>query len=358
MRRTLTVVLSMVSIAACTPQSGPGTTTVVPSTTTSAPARTTSAPASTTTTLHTGPELPVALDAMPDTWVESFTIPYGETPETLGTHLVGDGEGLLVGPDYGAQAPDGSWWFLDTGKFRLAHFSETGDYLGEVVVPESILTNGLYFQYQLPRVLSDGTLLASRLDAGRTTFLRLRNGNLDTFTVPMEMIPWADDGTIVYGFSFDEESSLVALVPQDGVAGVVDWFFSRGGHRFRVAGRAGGLLVELPDASPPRSVELDFSAADVGGPVYLNVEVATGSDGTIHLFLLGFPDGDETLQLAGYMTIGADGEVSAVEPIRNPFTVADPASPARLGVRPGTTEVTFMVVDADGVTVYVRRPGP
>jgi hypothetical protein len=357
MRRTMTVILSMVSMAACTPQSGPGTTTVVPSTSTSVPVTTTSVPA-TTTTLHTGPELPVALDAMPDTWVEAFTIPYGETPETLGTHLVGDGEGLLVGPDYGAQAPDGSWWFLDTGKSRLAHFSETGDYLGEVVLPESMLSNGAYFQYQLPRVLSDGTLLASRVDAGRTTFLRLRHGNLDTFTVPMEMIPIADDGTIVYGFSFDEESSSVALVPQDGVAGVVDWFFSRGGHRFRVAGGASGLLVELPDASPPRSVELDFSAAEVGGPVYLSVEVATGSDDTIHLFLLGFPDRDESLQLAGYLTVSADGEVSAVEPIRNPFTVADPASPARLGVRPGTNDVTFMVVDVDGVTVYVRRSKP
>lgn len=360
MRRTIPFVLVITLIASCGQQGAPTTTTTTTASTTTTTTTTTSTTttvSTTTTTVPGGLVLPVALEAMPGTWVEAFTIPYGETSDTLGIHLIGDGEGFMVGPDYGAQTPDGSWWFLDTGKFRLAHFSDTGEYRGEVIVPESLLTNGTYFQYQLPRVLADGTFLASRVDAGRTTFLRLRGTNLDSFAVAQEMIPRTDDGTIVYGFSFDEGSNRIAVEPRDGVAGVVDWFLTRGGQRFRVEGGTGGLLVELPDASPATTVELEFEAAEVGGPVYLSLEVATGNDGTIHIFMLGYPERDETLQLAGYLSISPNGDVSDVEPMRNPFSDADPASPSRLGVRPGTNDVTYMVVTEEGVTVYVRRSG-
>ena len=61
-------------------------------------------------------------------------IPYGDGEEELGTALGGDMGGLDLGPEYGAQAPDGSWWILDAAKRRLAHYSETGEYLGAVAM--------------------------------------------------------------------------------------------------------------------------------------------------------------------------------------------------------------------------------
>ncbi len=350
--------LLCVVLAACGPGDAATSTTVAtPSTsTTTPPAPTTTVETTTTTTLPEGVlVLPVALDTMPDTWVEAFQIPYGDTPDTLGTYLGGDGEGIQIGPDYGAQGPDGSWWFLDTAKFRLAHFSESGEYLGEVVVPESLLTDGIYFQYQLPRVLSDGTFLASRLAGSRTHFLRLRGNTLDSFSIPYEMTPRTDDGIILYGFSFDEDSTSLAVDPMVGAAGPVDWFLTRAGNRFRVAGGAAGLVVELPDASTPLVIEIQFEAGEIGGSVYTGLEVIGATDGTLHLFLLGFPERDESLQLAGYMTISAEGQVSAVEPIQNPFSTADTGSPSRLGVQPGTNRATYMIVSPDGVRVYVRR---
>ena len=110
---------------------GASTTTTTTSTaaesTTTAAAPTSTSQVTTTTTLPQGTYvLPVATEKMPESWTEVFLIPYGETPQTLGTSLSGDGDGLLLGPDYGAQAPDGSWWFLDVAKQRMAHFGDDG----------------------------------------------------------------------------------------------------------------------------------------------------------------------------------------------------------------------------------------
>jgi hypothetical protein len=353
--RFLLVAITVLVLAACGPGAVTSTTTTQATTTTAPSTTSTTEPTTTTSEPSGAPVLPVALEEMPSTWELVFHIPYGETPETLGTHLGGDGEGIQFGPEYGSQGPDGSWWFLDVANFRLARFSESGEYMSEIVIPESLLVNGIYFQYQLPRTLSDGTFLASRLDGARTTFLRVRGNDLSTFSVPYEMSPRTDDGSILYGFSYDEDSASLAVDPTTGTAGPVEWFVTRAGTRFRVAGGAAGLVIELPDSAGETMVQLEFEAAEVGGSVYTGLEVVSDIDGTLHIFLLGFPERDEALQLAGYLTVTADGEVSAVEPIRNPFTDADPGSPARLGVRPGTTEVTFMIIDTDGVKVYRHR---
>jgi hypothetical protein len=355
MRLRLLLPLALV-IASCAGTADTTTTTTAPTTTTTAPqaTTTTTAPATTTTILDLS-VLPLATDEMPDTWVEAFFIPYGETPDTLGVSLGGDGEGIWWGPEYGAQAPDGTWWFLDPANFRVAHFSEAGAYLEEFVLPESMLVNGIYFQYSFPRVLDDGTVLASRLDGQSTNFLRIRNGVLDSFRIPYEMTPRADDGKNLYGFSFGEDSATIAVDPAAESAQVVEWFVGRDGSRFRLAGGVGGLRVELPDASPVVSLDLDFEAAEIGGPVYLTIEAATGVDGTLHLFLLGFPERDERLQLAGYMTISSDGQIIALEPMMDPFTPSDPGTPARLGVRPGMSDPWIMNIGTDGVRVYVRR---
>jgi hypothetical protein len=354
--RPLLAILALL-LAACGVDSGATTTTTSTTTSppTTIPTTSTTAPSTTTTTPLAEGVLPLALEEMPDTWLETLFIPYGDTPDTLGTHLGGDGEGILFGPEYGAQAPDGSWWFLDVANLRVAHFSEDGDYLDEVIVPESLLVNGIYFQYAFPKVLTDGTVLASRLGGEGTVFLRIRDGEIDSFSIPFEMTPRADDGEILYGFSFDEDSALIAVDPVAETAEEVAWMVGRDGRRFTVAAGAGGLAVQLPDATPAATIDLEFEAAEIGGPVYLMVEPVTGADGTMHLFLLGFPERDERLQLAGYMTISAEGQVGPVEPILDPFTVSDPGTPTRLGVRPGTSDVWYMHIATDGVRVFARR---
>lgn len=335
------------------------TTTEIPTTSSSTPASiVTTIPTTTTTTISVpstiDPSQPVVLpeatSEMPPTWVERFHIPYGDSIDALGTYLGGDGEGLQIGPEYGAQVADGTWWFIDTAKYRLAHFSESGQYLGQIEIPEHLLVNGTYFQFSMPRSLADGSFLAAHLTSGHAAFLRVVGEQLESFTVPFEVLPRADDGSLIYGFTFDEVPQIMAVDPLNQTATPVDSFKTRTGENFTLAGGAGPLVVELGE----HRVELEFEADTIGGPAYIMAEVASDQSGRLHLFLLGFPELDESFQLAGYLTISAEGAVSTVEPILNPFTPSDPGTPSRLGVRPGTDSPWFMVIGEDGVTVYGR----
>lgn len=324
----------------------PATTSTVPATTTTSPV-----PTTTTTTVPTGElVLPAATEAMPDTWREVFFIPYGETPDTLGTSLGGDGEGIFWGPEYGAQAPDGSWWFLDTAKFRLAHFSPTGEYLEEVVVPTEMLVNGQYFQWSFPRVMADGTVLAARITGG-THYIRYRDGVLDGFEVPVAAVPRADDGEIIYAMDF-ETSGLWAVDPTTESADPIDFMRGRDGSRYTVTVSPGTIHIDFPDTAT--NAMFEFTADEVGGPAYLSIEVMTDEEGTLHFFILGLPEADESLQLAGYAAVSASGELLVLEPMMNPFTTSDPGTPARLGVTPGTTSPTFIHIGTDGVRVYTK----
>jgi hypothetical protein len=347
------VALVALLVIAC----GPGATTTTPTstaptTTTTTAAPTSTAPTTTTTTSLPGSYvLPVAAATMPSSWTEVFLIPYGETPQTLGTSLAGDGEGLQLGPDYGAQAPDGSWWFLDGAKQRFARFGDDGDFIEAVEVPEDLLVDGLYFQFQLPRVLDDGTLVVNRLGSGTTTILRLSEGTFATTVLNRQFVPRTDDGATLYGFDI-ENTLLLEVDPTSGDTTETEWFRTRSGSRFRITAAPGELTVTLPDVSVEHT--LTFEAAEVGGSAFLSLEVAAGEDGTLHLFIIGFPELDESLQLAGYLTIGADGALGALEPLRDPFTPADPGSPAHLGVRPGSSTPWLMFIDQDGVRVFRR----
>ena len=89
----------------------------------------------------------VVAAVMPDAWQERFVIGYGPGNELLGTSPGGD------------SGPDGTWWFLDAAKARLAHFDASGRYLDQVRIPRTMLVQGVYCQWQLPHVLADGTLL-------------------------------------------------------------------------------------------------------------------------------------------------------------------------------------------------------
>lgn len=353
MRRPL-LLLTLV-LAACGSNTGPTTTTAPPTTTSVAPATTTTTLPPTTTTTTPIPlddlVLPVAVESMPATWREVFFIPYGETPDTLGTSLGGDGEGIFWGPEYGAQAPDGSWWFLDTANFRLAHFDADGSYLDEVPVPAEMLVQGIYFQWTFPHVLDDGTVLGARITDG-THYLRYRDGKLDGFEIPVAAVPRASDGERLYAMDF-EDSGLWEVDPIAGTAEPTDFMRARDGSRFVVEVSPSTIHVDFLDSGIRQ--DLVFTAGEIGGGAHLSIEVVSDQEGSLHLFILGFPEADESLQLAGYAKLSTDGQLLVFEEMMMPFSISDPGTPRRLGVTPGTTTPTYMVIGDEGVTVYTRE---
>lgn len=118
-RLPLLLVVAAVTVVACGGGDTTAPSTTVPSatstttttTTTLPPTTTTTTPVTTTTTVPV-PEgvllLPSASEFGP-AWHEAFVIPYGPAEEELGTAPGGDGGSLDLGPEYGAQAPDGTW---------------------------------------------------------------------------------------------------------------------------------------------------------------------------------------------------------------------------------------------------------
>jgi len=286
---------------------------------------------------------------LPADWHPAFTIGYGEAESLLGS--APGGEGLTLGPNYGAQAPDGTWWFLDGAKARLAHYDGGGVYLDAVVLPEEFLRSGAYFQYQLPRVLADGTLAAARFDEDTTDFLTLEDGGPHLASLAGTLLPRADDGHAIYGF--DPDGTLWSVDATTAESRRTDWFISQSGARYMVGLIAGGVVVELPDIGLETTISL--TASNGPGAVHSSVEVGVGSDGTIHMLFLGISESDESVQLAGYASIAADGTVGTMEAMINPFTPADPGSPSHMGVAYGSDALWLMVVGEEGVEVYVRE---
>ena len=165
----LAIVLGILLVAGCSPADEAEVTTTtgaITASSTSATTSTTISPTTTTAPSTTTPEtqgnvvtvLLHRFGAMGPEWTEQ-TFPYGDDADGLGTAPGGDG--LMLGPEYGTQLPDGTWWFMDAAKLRFAHFGGDGSYLGEVDIPEEVLVDGQYFQYQNPIALDDGRILAS-----------------------------------------------------------------------------------------------------------------------------------------------------------------------------------------------------
>ena len=72
------------------------------------------------------------------------------------------------------------------------------------------------------------------------------------------------------------------------------------------------------------------------------------------MFLIGAGDDDESVQLVGATMISPAGEVAEVEALSNPFSEADPGSPAQLVMAPGSSTPMLVYVLDDGVHVYER----
>jgi hypothetical protein len=283
-------------------------------------------------------------------WTEQI-FPYGESEDTLGTSP--GGEGLMLGPEYGTQTPDGTWWFLDAASLRVAHFDGDGAYLDQVVLPEDILVDGQYFQFQMPQGLDDGSVVAFGFRSeDATALLRVAEGTASQSTyagaIPLE----TTDGELLYGFSLEDQLPR-ALNPGDPVPEVVEFFRTRDGANYMVRIVEDQVLVSLPDAGLVRVLQMRFSE-DPTVPVRGNIEVETGTDGTLFLLFYGAPESDESLGVGGFVSIGPNGQVSETEPIADPFSLSDPGSPSHLGVTPGTSTPWMMVVGEDGVHVHTR----
>ncbi|MDX6375298.1 MAG: hypothetical protein QOD98_4286 [Nocardioidaceae bacterium] len=293
--------------------------------------------------------VPAAAGAMPDAWQERFVIGYGKGKELLGTAPGGDSGSLDIGPDYGAPGPDGSWWFLDAAKARLAHYDSAGQFLDRVRIPRKMLVSGQYFQWQLPHVLADGTLVAARQTPEGTSLLRLRDGVLDEIRVDGMFAPTYDDGVRLYGFSGGVK--LVVVDPADGSLKPTAVLDTPSGRSFSIKVSGRGLLIHLPDAGVSKLLPVSTAS---GASAHVGVQVRAGADDTLHLFLVGSGADDESVQLVGATLVSPSGRVAEVEGLSNPFSEADPGSPAQLAMAPGSSTPMLVYVLPDGVHVYER----
>lgn len=288
---------------------------------------------------------------MPKTWTQQFLSPYGEATDRLGSAPGGDHGSLTLGPEYAAQGSDGTWYVLDAAKRRIAHLGPSGAYLGAVAVPASLLAGGS-FSYQLPRVLADGTLIALAQVGETSRLLRVKGASVTGVLTSIGVVIVADDGKRLYGFDFDNHP--VSVDPATGVVTPVSWFRTQAGNRYRITPAAGKITIALPDSRGRTQLVMPVRAAGMSGAVHPSVELAAGADGDLHLLVLGISESDESVQLAGYATVTANGVASPMEPMRDPTSPADPGSPAHLGIRPGATQPFLVFVDPAGLRSYLR----
>lgn len=290
--------------------------------------------------------VPAAAPAMPAAWREKFVIGYGPGMKLLGTAPGGDSGSLDLGPEYGAPGPDGTWWFLDAAKTRIAHYDAEGRYLDQVRIRRQLLVDGRYFQWQLPHVLADGTLVAARQTPQGTALFRLRDGVLDEIAIDGSFVPTYDDGRLLYGFT--GRGRPAAVDPTDGSMEPARRFRTPSGQPFSL--EVGGRL-EIELAGTSKVLPIRTSS---GAPAHVGVQLRAGADGTLHLYLVGSGEDDESVQLVGATQVGPDGRVTEVEALATPFSEADPGSPAQLVMAPGSSIPMLVYVLTDGVHVYER----
>lgn len=288
--------------------------------------------------------------AMGPEWSEQ-TFPYGEDADGLGTAPGGDG--LMLGPEYGTQLSDGTWWFMDAAKLRFAHFDGDGSYLGEVDIPEEVLVDGQYFQYQNPIALDDGRILASGFRGEANMSLLTFDGATMSSATVADSTPWVTtDGSHLFGFSLADSMPRSLLLDPPAVE-EADWFLARDGTRYMIRVDGSEVTLELPDANVTKTLLLRF-AEDPSVEARAGIEVETGTDGTIFVLFYGAPLSDESLGIGSLVTISPTGHVAEAEPVVDPFSMSDPGSPSHLGVTPGTATPWIMVVGEDGVHVHLR----
>lgn len=286
-------------------------------------------------------------------WHLLFEVPYGDQPNQLGTSPGGDGEGTLVGPDYGTQTADATWWFLDSAHRRLAHFSDGGAYLGELTFPSAYLHQGKYVQWQSPTALEDGSLVLLSTTIGQPALLVVvpATGTFRKVQLARFASLAITDGRSLYGF--DDTGAGVRIYPATGSMRRVDAFSGLDGTPLAISVQAGALTVRHGSAAARR---FPVSAAGFPGDVvHPHVEAVVAPAGTTTMLVSGLVErASGNLLFLRLASFDAAGNLTHVEDVRTTESTVDPGTGHHLGIRPSDTRPWLMFVDADGLRVYRR----
>jgi hypothetical protein len=63
----------------------------------------------------------------------------------------------------------------------------------------------------------------------------------------------------------------------------------------------------------------------------------------------------DAYDVIGLFSVSSSGAVSAVEPVRTPYSEYDPGSGHHLGIRQGSSRPTLMFIDTDAVRVFRKK---
>ena len=298
-----------------------------------------------TTTLHLSQP-----SSLKSSWKRIAKIGYGTATSKLGTSP--GGENLMIGPDYGTQVPNKSWWYLDAAKLRLAHYSDTGAYLGQVKMPTKYLAQGIYFQWANPFALADGNVVHTGNGVSPALLLLSPARKFTKVKLPRFFGPMATDGHSLYGF--DEDGVSVRVKPRTGTMTAVSTFKGQGGRTFSIAAASDHITVKRP------GVNLRINLLDPAHPtiaVHPAVEAVMAANGKLWILASGiveFSPGN-AYDVSGLFSVSASGAVSPVEPVRTLYSDSDPGSGHHLGIRQGSSRPTLMFIDTDAVRVYRKK---
>ena len=284
-------------------------------------------------------------------WSRIQKLTYGTSASKLGTSPGGDN--LRWGPDYGVQVPDKTWWYADAAKLRLAHYSDSGRYLGQVKLPKKYLAQGVYFQWANPMALSDGTVVLTSTTIDAPALLKLSPAHkLSRVTLPTFVNLVSVDKKLLYGF--DEDDHVVRVDPKAGTVKTVGTLKGQGGRAFNLSVGSGYVSVTRPGLK----LRLDLVAPDYPGlTVHPSVEATMSANGRLWILITGVVEVgvDEAHDVIGLLNVDADGNVSAVSRVRTPTSDADPGDGHHLGLRYGGTHPTLMFIDTDAARVYRKK---
>lgn len=276
------------------------------------------------------------------TWQPAMTIGYGSRASQLGR----------TGADGQASAPaaDGTWWFLDSGKQRLAHFSGAGTFLGAVPIPRGALPA------QFLHVFQNGAILAPFGSSAADTVVSDGRVAHRVGLPGSEGRAWTyDDGRRAYARrAATGPVATIEVVDGQPVVGRTDWYMTPQGERFSVSITDVRLLVELPDLVPPTRMAFPLSSAEhPKAHVFAAVEYVADAEGTLHLLVHGSTDeGRKSLVLSAYLAIDRKGFVTTIDRMAS---MQGGDSPSHLHLQPGTTMPSLVLAGDDALRVYVQR---
>ena len=280
-------------------------------------------------------------------WSRIIKVGYGTSAAKLGTSPAG--EGLNLGPSYGVQVPNKTWWIADAAKLRLAHYSDSGKYLGQVKLPAKYLHLGA-FQWQNPVALADGSVVLSSTTIGSPASPSSAKHKLSRVPSAASSTSWPPTAS----------TSTASMRPTARFAS------TRSPAR---SSRSPGSSDKADASSSSTSVTASSTSCDqasifgstrlppTGLTVHPSLQAVMAADGKLWILVAGFVEvsPDRTDTVVGLFSVSPSGKLSSVSRVRNPTSPADPADGHNLGIRHGGIHPTLMFIDPDAVRVYRKK---